>query len=380
MSSHLSHRPVAVVASAGARTSPLSSLRRPLALAMHLSCAAVLASLSLHARGAEDAVVLKSTNVRASGLDSTTEGTQSYTTGASSSATGLTMSLRETPQSVTVMTRARMDDQALDDISEVLDQTVGVTFNGTSAVGSDGVKFYARGFQIKNFQIDGSPRPPAIYGFSETTTDLVIYDRVEIVRGATGLMNGAGSPSATINLVRKRPTAAPKVSVSAQAGSHDHYRLEADAGGPLTASGNVRGRVVVAYQDSDSHIDRMNIEKQVFYGILDIDLTPKTLLSVGAEYQDFTNSGAPRGGLPLFYTDGRETDFSRSTNGGSRWSDFNHQTTRLFAALEHHFDSGWSVKLDGEASRPDYDEVIGYLYSNTGFDAATGAGADMLSS
>src|SRR5690606_19147494 len=128
------------------------------------------------------------------------------------------------------------------------------------------------------------------------------------------------------------------------------------------------------------HIDRMNIEKQVFYGILDIDLTPKTLLSVGAEYQDFTNSGAPRGGLPLFYTDGRETDFSRSTNGGSRWSDFNHQTTRLFAALEHHFDSGWSVKLDGEASRPDYDEVIGYLYSNTGFDAATGAGADMLSS
>src|SRR5690606_41434800 len=109
---------------------------------------------------------LTATNVPAAGRDGTTEGTQSYTTGASNSATGLTMSLRETPQSVTVMTRARMDDQAIVDISEVLNQAVGVTFNGTSAIGSDGVNFYARGFEVKNLQVDGSPRPPANVGIA----------------------------------------------------------------------------------------------------------------------------------------------------------------------------------------------------------------------
>lgn len=321
--------------------------------------------------------LLAPVSVREAGL--TSEGQRTYTTGASNTALGLTMSLRETPQSITVMTRARIEDQALNDISQVLDQTVGVNFNGTSAIGSDGVAFYARGFEVKNFQIDGISRPPAIYGFSETTTDLAIYDRVEIVRGATGLMNGAGSPSATINLVRKRPTAQARGYVSAQAGSNDQHRLEADAGGPLTASGNVRGRVVAAYEDGHSHLDRARLEKQVVYGILDVDITEKTLLTLGVEYQDFTNNSAPRGGVPLFFADGSETDFSRSTNVATRWSEFSHQTTRMFAAVEHQFDSGWWVKLDAEESRPDYDEVIGYLYTSSGFDRATGAGADMLS-
>ena len=305
------------------------------------------------------------------------DSTTGYAVRASSTALGLSLSPRETPQSVTVMTRARIEDQALTDISQVLDQTVGVTFNGTSAIGSDGVSFYARGFEIKNFQIDGIPRPPAIYGFSETTTDVAIYDRVEIVRGATGLMNGVGTPSATINMVRKRPTAVGQGYVSVQAGSHDRYRVEADASGALTQSENVRGRVVAAYEDSHSHLDRANLEKQVFYGILDIDVSDQTSLSVGLEYQDFTNKAAPRGGVPVFFTDGSRTDFSRSTNVAADWSDFSHQTTRLFASLEHRFDNGWSVKLDGEESRPDYDETIGYMYG--AFDAATGADSSMLS-
>jgi outer membrane receptor for ferric coprogen and ferric-rhodotorulic acid len=332
--------------------------------------------LTLQAAVGEEAL-LAPVSVRESGI--ATEGAHTYVARSTNTALGLTLSPRETPQSVSVITRARIEDQALNDISQVLDQTVGVNFNGTSAIGSDGVSFYARGFQVKNFQIDGIPRPPAIYGFSETTTDLAIYDRVEIVRGSTGLMNGAGSPSATINLVRKRPTADARGYVSAQVGSNDHYRLEADAGGPLTAAGNVRGRVVAAYEDSDSHLDRANVEKQVLYGILDIDVTDRTLLTVGVEYQDFTNNAAPRGGVPLFFLDGSKTDFSRSTNVGAKWSDFNHQTTRLFASLEHHFDSGWWIKLDGEESRPDYDEVIGYLYTGTGFNAANGEGANMLS-
>ncbi|MET0193373.1 MAG: TonB-dependent siderophore receptor, partial [Hyphomicrobiaceae bacterium] len=150
-------------------------------------------------------------------------------------------------------------------------------------------------------------------------------------------------------------------------------------GGPLTASGNVRGRLVVAAQQSRSHLDRADLEKQVFYGILEADLTARTLLTIGVEYQDFTNSGASRGGLPLFFTDGSETDFSRSTNTGASWSDFNRQTSRLFALVEHRFDSGWLVKLDAEESRPDYDEVIGYMWTGN-IDRATGAGGSMLSS
>jgi len=333
----------------------------------------------LQAAAADGVGQLPVVNVSAGVLGATTDGTGSYTTGSTNSAAKLDMTLRETPQSVTVFTRARIDDQSLNEIGEVLDQTVGVTANASGALGSDGINYYARGFEVKNYQVDGASRPTTVYGFEETTSDMAVYDRVEIVRGATGLLNGVGNPSATINLVRKRPTAEAAAYIAVQAGSYDRYRLEADVGGPLTASGNVRGRLVAAWQENDSHLDRMHIEKQVLYGVVDMDLLPGTLLTLGLEYQDFDNTAAPRGGLPLFYSDGTRTGFSRSTNVGAKWSDFANTSMSLFASLEHRFANDWRVKLEYEHSRPDYDESIGYLYISGGFDPLTGQGADMLS-
>lgn len=358
--------------------------RYPLSVAVSLATLLSLASFTVAAQTdvaagdkTKEPRQLKTVKVAADALtDTATEGTGSYTAEATKTATGLTLSVRETPQSITIMTRDRIEDQGLQNISEVLDQTVGVNFNGTSGLGSDGVSFFARGFEIKNFQIDGTPRPPAIYGFSETTSDMALYDRVEIVRGSNGLMSGAGSPAASINLVRKRPTADTAVSVTAQVGSYDHYRLEADASGAL--ADNIRARVVTAYQDNNSFVDRINITKTLAYGIVEADLTENILFTLGAEYQDFNNTGASRGGLPLFYADGSHTDFSRSTNSGANWSDFKHETTRIFTSLEYELKNDWSVKLEAEESRPDYDETIGYLYT-TGFNPETSAGANLLS-
>lgn len=304
-----------------------------------------------------------------------TEGTGSYTTRNTSTATGLNLSLRETPQSVTIVTRQRMDDQATNDITTVLEQAVGVNVSATSPVGSDGVNFYARGFEIKNFQIDGLPRPSAIYGFSETTSDMAVYDRVEIVRGANGLLSGAGSPAAAINLVRKKPTADTQASVALELGSLNHNRLEANVGGALTASGNVRGRLVAVAQDSDSYMARANVKKQVVYGIAEVDLAKETRLTLGLEHQGFTNKGASRGGVPLFYTDGSKTHLARSTNTGAATNELKHPTTRFFSSLEHLFDNGWSVKLEAEESRPDYDEAFSYMWG--AFDATTGAGSSV---
>lgn len=298
-----------------------------------------------------------------------------YTVKATSTATGLGLSVRETPQAVTVMTRSRMDDQAITDISKVIEQSVGVSLNATSALGSDGVNFYSRGFELKNFQVDGTPRPTSIYGFSETTSDMALYERVEIVRGANGLRSGAGSPAGVVNMIRKRPTTESQASVSARVGSWNYNRLEVDAGGKLTPSGNVRGRFVAVHQDSDAFVERANLEKQLVYGIAEIDVADKTLLTIGAELQDFTNKGASRGGVPLFFLDGSKTDFSRSTNTGAEWNRLSRQTTRLFASLERMFDNGWSVKLDSERSMPDYDESFAYMWG--AFDAATGAGSSV---
>jgi outer membrane receptor for ferric coprogen and ferric-rhodotorulic acid len=148
------------------------------------------------------AIVLAATSVTADSLGSTTENTGFYTTGAMSTATRLNLSIKETPQSVSVITRQQMDDFKLDTLSEAMSQTTGVVVQHND---SDRVSYSTRGYSITNFQIDGMLNT---FSYMKSDSDTIIYDRIEVVRGATGLTTGAGDPSATINMVRKRPTAA----------------------------------------------------------------------------------------------------------------------------------------------------------------------------
>ncbi|WEK11685.1 MAG: TonB-dependent receptor plug domain-containing protein [Candidatus Pseudomonas colombiensis] len=115
----------------------------------------------------------------------TTEGTGSYTTGATRTATKLPLSLRETPQSVSVITRQLMDDQQLSTINQVLAFTPGISTNHRD---SERYTFYSRGFAIQNFQYDGVPSQVANESqqYTSALSDMAIYDRVEVLRGATG--------------------------------------------------------------------------------------------------------------------------------------------------------------------------------------------------
>lgn len=307
--------------------------------------------------------------------------TGSYIRRSANSATGLNMTLRETPQSVTVITHARMEDQNLTEISDVLGQAVGITYDG-SPLGSDGSNYFSRGFAVTNYQINGVPRPSGIYGFGKTTSDMVSYDRIEIIRGATGLMNGVGNPSASVNLIRKRPTTNFSGQFLAQVGSWNQYRVEADLGGSVLDSGRMRGRLATSYQQGDSHIDRAHLDKKSVYGVLEFDLQDATLLSLGLEYQDFSNKEMPRGGLPLYFSDGTTTNFPRSSNAAAPWSSLTRSSTSVFASVEHQLSKQWLVKVIAEHERPEYDESMGYIASNASYgyvDRVTGSGSSLIS-
>jgi outer membrane receptor for ferric coprogen and ferric-rhodotorulic acid len=292
--------------------------------------------------------------------------------------TGLSLSSRETPQSVTAIDSLRMQEQGLTEISDVLEQVVGIQSNRTSALGTDGTAYTARGVAVKNYLVDGIARPTNLYGFTEDTADLVAYERVEVIRGSAGMMTGTGNPAAAINMIRKRASTDLRASISARVGSWDMYRIEGDVGGALTADGRVRARVAGSWQDNDTFIDREHVKRQALYGVIEADLTPSTLLTAGVEYQNFRNKGASRGGVPLYYTDGTETHFARSTNGGANWSDFSRKSTNIFGSLAHDFDQNWHLQIDAEHKSGSYDETIGYFFG-TAIDKQTGLGGTLYS-
>ncbi|MBP3363335.1 MAG: TonB-dependent receptor plug domain-containing protein, partial [Pseudomonas sp.] len=197
---------------------------------------------------------LQATQVTSNQLGTITEGSGSYTPGTIATATRMVLTPRQTPQSITVITRQHMDDFGLNSIDEVMRHTPGIT---VSTFDSERTNYYARGFSVENFQYDGIPTlRNSAYSSGQTLSDMAIYDRVEILKGATGLLTGAGAPGATINLIRKKPTREFKASIDVGAGSWDNYRTQVDVSGPLTDSGNIRGRAVAAYQDKHSFMDR----------------------------------------------------------------------------------------------------------------------------
>ncbi|MDR2331530.1 MAG: TonB-dependent receptor plug domain-containing protein, partial [Comamonas sp.] len=121
--------------------------------------------------------------------DGRTEGTQSYTTGSMSTATRLNLSMRETPQAVTVITRERIQDQGLATVNDVVQTAPGLTYR---RFGPERASFFARGMYVDNIMYDGLPVSLDSSNLSQDllATDMAIYDRVEIVRGATGLSQG----------------------------------------------------------------------------------------------------------------------------------------------------------------------------------------------
>lgn len=295
-----------------------------------------------------------------------------YAPRPSSTATGLELSPRETPQSVSTVTREQMDDFGIRDVNDALQSTTGVT---VERVETDRTYYTARGFDITNFQVDGVGLP-FVYGNLYGNLDTAFYERIEVLRGGTGLMAGMSDPSATVNFVRKRPTRLFQASAGVTAGSWNQRRVDADVSGALTAAGAVRARVVAAHQDGESYLDRYTHEKAVLYGVVEADLGARTLLTLGHGRQENRAKSPLWGALPLYTTDGAPTSYDVSTSTAADWAYWNTDTTTTFAELTQRFANGWQAKAVLTRNKAASDSKLFYVY---GTPNPTTPGSDLFS-
>lgn len=294
-------------------------------------------------------------------LGEKTEGTASYTTGKARTATPLSLSPRDTPQSVSVMTQQRIEDQGLLNITDVLNNVTGVSVNQYE---THRAQFNARGFDINALMIDGVPTTwDQSWSSGEVLTSLAIYDRVEIVRGSTGLTTGAGDPSAAINLVRKRASSKELTgSVELGFGSWNERRVLADVATPLNEAKTLRARVVGEYLERDSWVDNLQNKNQTLFATFEADLTPNTLLSAGVSRQENDPRGSMWGGLPVWYSDGSKANWDRSKTTAADWTRWDTVYENYFAALEHRFANNWKVKATYSHGDRTADSYLLYLY------------------
>lgn len=146
--------------------------------------------------------VLEDIYVQGKNRSTRTENRDSFTTSAMRTTTGLALSPKETPQSVSVITKTQIEGQGITRLEDALKATTGVTV----VRDSDRSRFMLRGFYIDQIEEDGVSSDVSSYVGetilnAESQTDLSVYDHIEVVRGATGLTQANGEPGGTINAV-----------------------------------------------------------------------------------------------------------------------------------------------------------------------------------
>ncbi|RJS94914.1 TonB-dependent siderophore receptor [Salinisphaera sp. Q1T1-3] len=301
------------------------------------------------------------------------EQTGGYTVDAATVGTKTPAALRDIPQSISVVPRELIADRNFDTLDEMAEKTPGLRIL-TNDAGRSSV--YSRGYEYDEYNIDGLPAPMA--SINGTLPDLAAFDRVEVMRGPSGLFNSTSEMGGIINLVRKRPTDELQGHLIGRYGSWNQHYEEGDISGPLTADGRLRGRLVAADRGTDGFVDHNDSDSQTFYGTLDYAIGADTQVSLAFLHQQRDIS--VNNGLATD-TDGNLLDVKRDTYFGARWNDFDSRSDDAVFELTHRFESGGYGRLGVRYSdrHADYNYAFGgsgVADDNTLDVAATGGDID----
>ena len=218
-----------------------------------------------------------------------------------SSATKMPLPLKDTPKSITVITRESMDARQVRDLTTALELSAGLIVGSGSTLGgpfagrglATGESFNLRGQDLnenRDIRVDGFSVPASSF-------DMAAYERVEVVKGATSMMYGQGSIGGFVNLIRKKPLEERVASVVTQIGSFDTYRGEADVTGPLDKDKRFLGRLTAAYDTGRSFINGVDTRVAMVAPSLTVRISERTRALFQLLYQD--DKFVPSHGIPL---------------------------------------------------------------------------------
>lgn len=325
---------------------------KPLIKPLNYAVLIGLYSLSNQAIAAEkkDVVDLGTTTVYAQETKA-----ENYTKLENDTASILTVDNQDTPQAIGTVTHGQIEDFNLYDISQVLD-----TANAVKVEQTEPGRWYlrSRGFEVNNVFVDGIA-VPSIYNNYYGSPDAAVYDSVDIVRGANGMMNSFGMPSATVNLTRKMPTAKNQGKFKIYADQHKGYRGDADVSGSLNDSGSLKGRLVISHAGGETYLDRQEPTKNVAYGVISADLTDNITVSLGHEYNKQDEDSAMFGALPLYNNLGGKQNYDVSTSSAPSWANLQGGKSNTFAKLEADFGQ-WTGKLTADHNKATANTFVGF--------------------
>ena len=283
------------------------------------------------------------------------EDTQQVVALETSAGTKTETPLIDTPQSISVVTRAEMDQRGVQDFNSAVAYTPGV--RAVDYPGGQGMPdIYIRGFraidQNANFR-DGLRN-----GFNNYDADIEVYglQRLDVVKGPASALYGAGTPGGIIDAVTKRPTSAPLHEIEILGGSYDRIQGAFDIGGPATEDGTWLYRLTGLIRDSGTQIDYSPDNRIYIAPAVTWQPNANTSLTLLANYQK-TEKGGSEQSIPMansLFPLGPKISSSLYL-GAPGLTSWNVENTSVGYEFKHRFENDWQLVQNARYAHADVD-------------------------
>ncbi|HKX32991.1 MAG TPA: TonB-dependent receptor [Blastocatellia bacterium] len=208
-----------------------------------------------------------------------TTGDTAYRAESATTAMRADLALRDTPQSIQIVTKQVIEEQGATEINDVVRNVSGVSVPNSS--GGRAQDFTIRGFtSSRNTYKDGFRND---FNSNRAGHEMSNVERVEVLKGPASVLYGRLDPSGVVNLVTKRPLAEHYRSLTIYGGKFNLFRPQLDLSGPLNRSQRLLYRLNLAYETHDTFRDFNQRERVFAAPSLTWTVTEKTTFSFDAE-------------------------------------------------------------------------------------------------
>lgn len=264
-----------------------------------------------------------------------------YAVKASATATKTDTLLIDTPQSITIVTKELMRDQAMQSMADVIRYVPGIV--PSQGEGNRDTAIFRGNSSTSDFYLDG------IRDDVQYFRDFYNIDSVEALKGSNAMIFGRGGSGGVINRVSKQPQWSPVREASLTLGSWNNRRVTADVGQVINSSAAFRVNGV--YENSQSYREHFKLQRKGINPTLALRAGPNTSVVLG--YEHFEDRRVADRGIPSFQ--GKPLDTDPSTFFGSPGQSPTMVNVDAFSALIEH-DLGNGALLRNRTRYADYDK------------------------
>lgn len=337
---------------------------RPILLSVGLFFSGAILSVTTLSAAEQETVELPEVEVTAD-KKSDTKPVKGYNAKRSTTATRTDTELVNVPQAITVITRDFMQDQSMQSIADAVRYVPGV-----QAAQGEGNRDQ---LVLRGNQTTGDLFLDGLRDDIQTYRDLYNTDRIEVLKGANGMIFGRGGAGGVVNRVSKKAGWDPVKDLSVSYGSFDHRRIAADYGQGL--SDELAFRLNAVYENSNSYRDGVELRRYGVTPTFTIKPDDKTEIVLSAEYfkdERIADRGVPAQATRTGALTVNNSDFNRRPYrisdydqffGNARLSPTETETTAFNAIISHAFDNGIQVKNSTRLAF--YDKFYQNIYADS---------------